>query len=83
MSALIARILIVAASVTHASASCAYGTHLSPRAEEGAPIKVNTFGYTGVIVRYSRLSLTCLARLLSGYFQVIPLLIGHSFIRGH
>ncbi|KFX95976.1 hypothetical protein O988_05538 [Pseudogymnoascus sp. VKM F-3808] len=49
MSALIARILIVAASVTHASASCAYGTHLSPRAEEGAPIKVNTFGYTGVI----------------------------------
>ncbi|KFY73463.1 hypothetical protein V499_06456 [Pseudogymnoascus sp. VKM F-103] len=40
---------MIAASVTHASASCAYGTHLSPRAEEGAPIEVNTFGYTGVI----------------------------------
>ncbi|ELR07235.1 hypothetical protein GMDG_02462 [Pseudogymnoascus destructans 20631-21] len=48
MSIFIARILIVAASVTHASASCAYGTHLSPRAE-GAPIEVKTFGYTGAI----------------------------------
>lgn len=63
MSTLITRILIVAASVTHASASCAYGTHLSPRAEEGAPIEVNTFGYTGVIVRYSHSSLTYVALL--------------------
>lgn len=73
MSTFIARILMIAASVTHASASCAYGTHLSPRAEEGAPIEVNTFGYTGVIVRYPHPPLTYLAPLYSTivwiYFQ--------------
>lgn len=72
MSTFFARILIVAASVTHASASCAYGTHLSPRAEEGAPIKVNTFGYTGVIVRYSRPPLTYLTRLCLAILWLHP-----------
>ncbi|KAK1713799.1 alpha carbonic anhydrase [Colletotrichum acutatum] len=35
-----------AASVSQVLASCAYGTHLDPRAEEGK-VKVNNFAYTG------------------------------------
>ena len=45
------RVVAIAASVTQAVASCAYGTHLAPRAEEGGEIKVNTFAYTGTQVR--------------------------------
>jgi hypothetical protein len=41
---------LFAASATNVMASCAYGTHLSPRAEEGGAVKVNTFGYAGAIV---------------------------------
>ncbi|KAK3988027.1 alpha carbonic anhydrase [Cladorrhinum sp. PSN332] len=40
--------LIFAASATRVFASCAYGTHLMPRAEDGE-VKVSTFGYTGSI----------------------------------
>ncbi|PNH44689.1 hypothetical protein VD0003_g9374 [Verticillium dahliae] len=39
--------LVMAASVTQVLGSCAYGTHLMPRAEEG--VTINTFGYTGDI----------------------------------
>ncbi|KAM0276036.1 hypothetical protein ACHAQH_007161 [Verticillium albo-atrum] len=39
--------LLMAASATQVLGSCAYGTHLMPRAEEG--VTVNTFGYTGDI----------------------------------
>jgi hypothetical protein len=53
MAATLFRTLIAAASVQHAVASCAYGTFLVPRAEEGAEVKVSTFGYTGEIVRTS------------------------------
>lgn len=35
-----------AASISQVLASCAYGTHLDPRAEEGK-VKVNNFAYTG------------------------------------
>ncbi|OHE99812.1 tat pathway signal sequence [Colletotrichum orchidophilum] len=35
-----------AASVSQVLASCAYGTHLDPRAEDGK-VKVNNFAYTG------------------------------------
>ncbi|KAI9151987.1 Short-chain dehydrogenase/reductase sthC [Paramyrothecium foliicola] len=41
-------ISILAAYATGTIASCAYGTSLMPRAEEGT-VKVNTFGYTGAI----------------------------------
>lgn len=37
------------ASASQAFASCAHGTFLSPRAEDGS-VKVNTFGYSGEIV---------------------------------
>ncbi|TDZ21178.1 Carbonic anhydrase [Colletotrichum orbiculare MAFF 240422] len=37
---------LFAASTTQVLASCAYGTHLDPRAE-GGKVKVNTFSYTG------------------------------------
>ena len=37
------------ASARQALASCAHGTFLSPRAEDGS-VKVNTFGYAGEIV---------------------------------
>ncbi|KAK6224339.1 carbonic anhydrase [Colletotrichum tabaci] len=37
---------LFAASVSQVLASCAYGTHLDPRAE-GGKVKVNTFAYTG------------------------------------
>ncbi|KAK3350282.1 alpha carbonic anhydrase [Lasiosphaeria hispida] len=40
--------LLLAASAGQAVASCAYGTFLHPRAEEGA-VPINTFGYTGSI----------------------------------
>ncbi|KAL0937442.1 carbonate dehydratase [Colletotrichum truncatum] len=37
---------LFAASASQVMASCAYGTHLDPRAE-GGKVKVNTFAYTG------------------------------------
>ncbi|KAK2059371.1 carbonic anhydrase [Colletotrichum caudatum] len=37
---------LLAASVSHVLASCAYGTHIDPRAE-GGKVKVNNFAYTG------------------------------------
>ncbi|KAK2039237.1 tat pathway signal sequence [Colletotrichum somersetense] len=37
---------LFAASVSHVLASCAYGTHIDPRAE-GGKVKVNNFAYTG------------------------------------
>ncbi|KAH9227524.1 hypothetical protein K456DRAFT_1730083 [Colletotrichum gloeosporioides 23] len=37
---------VFAASVSQVLASCAYGTHLDPRAE-GGKVKVNTFAYSG------------------------------------
>lgn len=40
---------ILAASVTPVLSSCAYGTHLMPRAE-GGEVKVGKFGYAGAIV---------------------------------
>lgn len=40
--------LVAAFAATEVAASCAYGTHLMPRAEEGE-VPVNTFGYSGTI----------------------------------
>jgi hypothetical protein len=45
--------LFLATLAREVLASCAYGTHLQPRAE--GQVKVNTFGYTGQIVRFSTL----------------------------
>lgn len=56
MSRFSIRLLIFAASATQVIASCAYGTHLSPRAEEGGAVEVKTFGYAGAIVRYQILT---------------------------
>jgi hypothetical protein len=42
--------LLLALAARQAEASCAYGTHLHRRQEGAVP--VNTFGYTGAIVRY-------------------------------
>jgi len=42
--------LLLAASATRALASCAHGTFLQPRAEEGGEVKVGNFGYIGRIV---------------------------------
>lgn len=39
---------LIIASVSHALASCSYGTFLHRRAEEGAPVPISTFGYAGV-----------------------------------
>jgi hypothetical protein len=49
-SLLLSSLITLAASVSHVAASCAYGTHLSPRAAGGA-IAVSKFGYTGLTVR--------------------------------
>ncbi|KAK4156598.1 alpha carbonic anhydrase [Chaetomidium leptoderma] len=43
------RALLVAASATRVLASCAHGTFLRPRAEEGGAVQVGTFGYIGTI----------------------------------
>lgn len=40
--------LVAAFAATEVVASCAYGTHLMPRAEEGE-VPINTFGYSGTI----------------------------------
>lgn len=40
--------LVAAFAATEVAASCAYGTHLMPRAEEGE-VPINTFGYSGAI----------------------------------
>ncbi|KAK1768256.1 alpha carbonic anhydrase [Phialemonium atrogriseum] len=42
-------VLVIAASATRVWASCAYGTHLFPRAEEGGAVEIKTFGYAGTI----------------------------------
>lgn len=44
--------LVAAFAATEVAASCAYGTHLMPRAEEGE-VPINTFGYSGAIVCYT------------------------------
>lgn len=44
--------LVAAFAATEVAASCAYGTPLMPRAEEGE-VPVNTFGYSGTIVCYT------------------------------
>lgn len=38
---------LIAASASRALGSCSYGTFLHPRAEEGAPVPISKFGYTG------------------------------------
>ncbi|POS72102.1 hypothetical protein DHEL01_v209505 [Diaporthe helianthi] len=40
--------LVAAFAATEVAASCAYGTHLMPRAEDGE-VPINTFGYSGSI----------------------------------
>lgn len=42
--------LFLVSWATQAYASCAHGTFLSPRAEDGA-VEVGKFGYTGTTVR--------------------------------
>ncbi|CAP66974.1 uncharacterized protein PODANS_4_5470 [Podospora anserina S mat+] len=44
----LSQILFLTASAGRVFASCAYGTHLMPRAEEGEAVPVATFGYTGI-----------------------------------
>ncbi|OLN96402.1 Alpha carbonic anhydrase 8 [Colletotrichum chlorophyti] len=46
MASVLFTVGLFAASATQVLASCAYGTHLDPRAE-GGKVKVNTFSYTG------------------------------------
>lgn len=41
---------VLAAAVSPAVASCAYGTHLHPRAAEGEAVPIGKFGYAGAIV---------------------------------
>lgn len=48
---LVLRLGLLAVLASKAWASCAYGTLLHPRAEEGT-VDVNIFGYTGEIVRF-------------------------------
>ncbi|KAL8381306.1 hypothetical protein RB595_005532 [Gaeumannomyces hyphopodioides] len=40
---------VLAAAVSPVVASCAYGTHLAPRAEEGGAVPIGKFGYAGAI----------------------------------
>lgn len=40
---------VLAAAVSPAVASCAYGTHLHPRAAEGEAVPIGKFGYAGAI----------------------------------
>lgn len=44
--------LVAALAAKEVAASCAYGTPLMPRAEEGE-VPINTFGYSGTIVCYT------------------------------
>ncbi|KAL1844991.1 hypothetical protein VTK73DRAFT_1381 [Phialemonium thermophilum] len=46
--AFVLRAVFAASVAARALASCAYGTHLFPRAEEGA-VEINTFGYAGTV----------------------------------
>lgn len=45
------KLALVAALASKALASCAYGTLLRPRAEEGATVEIKDFAYNGVKVR--------------------------------
>lgn len=47
--AVLSKAFLLWASARAVSASCAYGTSLHPRAEEGATVEVKTFGYSGAI----------------------------------
>lgn len=49
MTSSIFQALLLLASARQAFASCAYGTFLKPRAEEG-DVPISKFGYTGLIV---------------------------------
>ncbi|KAK5658062.1 hypothetical protein OQA88_2618 [Cercophora sp. LCS_1] len=49
MGGQILRALFLAATARQALASCAHGTFLQPRAEEGGAVPISTFGYTGRI----------------------------------
>lgn len=51
-SQLLSLLLLGAASVSQVHASCAYGTHLQRRQENGA-VKVNNFSYKGATVSLS------------------------------
>ncbi|KAK1980240.1 tat pathway signal sequence [Colletotrichum cereale] len=75
---------LFAASVSQVLASCAYGTHLDPRAE-GGKVKVNNFAYTGSTGPLNWVSLDPTANALcatgttqspidmvAGAFNVIP-----------
>lgn len=43
--------LLFSVFATKAAASCAYGTHLLPRAEGGETVEIKDFGYSGGRVR--------------------------------
>ncbi|EJT78952.1 hypothetical protein GGTG_04044 [Gaeumannomyces tritici R3-111a-1] len=49
VSSLFFGLSVLAAAVSPVVASCAYGTHLAPRAEEGGAVPIGTFGYAGAI----------------------------------
>ncbi|GKT42603.1 alpha carbonic anhydrase 7 [Colletotrichum spaethianum] len=78
---------LFAASVSQVLASCAYGTHIDPRAE-GGKVKVNNFAYTGSNGLAGSLELGCFGHcrqhslchwnhpvpidMVAGAFNVIP-----------
>ncbi|KAK1968690.1 tat pathway signal sequence [Colletotrichum sublineola] len=75
---------LFAASVSHVLASCAYGTHIDPRAE-GGKVKVNNFAYAGSTGPLNWVALDATANALcatgttqspidmvAGAFNVIP-----------
>jgi len=47
MTSFLLKASLILASASHVLGSCSYGTFLHPRAEEGAPVPISTFGYTG------------------------------------
>lgn len=48
MASFLLKATLIVASASQALGSCSYGTFLHPRAEEGAPVPISKFGYTGV-----------------------------------
>jgi len=46
MAPILLKTSLILACASQALASCSYGTFLHPRAEEGEPVPVSTFGYT-------------------------------------
>ena len=47
MSSFLLKASLILASASQVLGSCSYGTFLHPRAEEGQPVPISTFGYTG------------------------------------